>query len=143
VKQRILVYEGNDNTRKFVVYDLIANHFAVMGSDKLAECRWLAAKHQPDLIIMAFSPLFVEGWATVQLLARQPETEQIPVLLVTSTDWHRLTGMRPLPGNIRHVLPQPFTNQTLVKAVRHLLSSKSEQHSGRSHLFGAQAQARA
>lgn len=83
----------------------------------------LAKERKPDLIIMDVVMPGMSGFQTTRQLAKDPETENIPVVIVTTKDQEtdKVWGMR--QGAFDYLV-KPVTEKQLVDKVKEALASK-------------------
>jgi CheY-like chemotaxis protein len=80
----VLLVEDNEDNR--IVYSTILRHFgytvteALNGEDGIAKAR----SQRPDLILMDISIPIIDGWEATQVLKRDPETRDIPIIALTA-----------------------------------------------------------
>jgi CheY-like chemotaxis protein len=80
----VLLVEDNEDNR--IVYSTILQHFgyrvmeALNGEEGIAKAR----AEKPDLILMDISIPVIDGWEATQVLKRDPETRQIPIIALTA-----------------------------------------------------------
>lgn len=80
----VLLVEDNEDNR--IVYSTILQHFgydvteAYNGEEGIAKAR----AEKPDLILMDISIPVIDGWEATQVLKRDPETRNIPIIALTA-----------------------------------------------------------
>ena len=80
----VLLVEDNEDNR--IVYSTILRHFgyevseALNGEEGIAKAR----AERPDLILMDISIPIIDGWEATQVLKRDPETKNIPIIALTA-----------------------------------------------------------
>lgn len=80
----VLLIEDNEDNR--IVYSTILQHFgytvmeALNGEEGIAKAR----EEQPDLILMDISIPIIDGWEATQVLKRDPQTRNIPIIALTA-----------------------------------------------------------
>ena len=80
----VLLVEDNEDNR--IVYSTILQHFgynvmeALNGEEGIAKAR----AEKPDLILMDISIPVIDGWEATQVLKRDPETREIPIIALTA-----------------------------------------------------------
>ena len=119
----VLLIEDNSEMRRYLRKHLVPHydvHEAVRGDEGLA----LARAHLPDLIVSDVMMPGLDGHALCRALKSEPETDFIPVVLLTArTDFgSRLEG---LEGGANDYLTKPFDPQELLLRLRNLLSMRS------------------
>ena len=80
----------------------------------------MATKHIPDLILLDVVMPGKSGFQTCRELRRSPETESIPVIMLTSKDQDtdKQWGLR---QGASEYLTKPFKNEELLKVVSQFL----------------------
>jgi CheY-like chemotaxis protein len=79
----------------------------------------LAREHHPDLILTDFQMPVLSGLELARKLLEQPDTAEIPVLLLTARG-HRLPAAELVATNIRHLIAKPFSTKELIAIVSEL-----------------------
>ena len=89
------------------------------------ECLSLARKVRPDLILMDVVMPGVNGYQATRTLTRDPQTREIPVVMITSKslETDKTWGMR--QGAVDY-LTKPVTEAVLVAKARELLGQAAE-----------------
>ncbi len=108
----------DDSATEFHHMNLIlARHgYNVIMASNGAEAVDLAAKHQPDLILMDVVMPGMNGFQATRIIARDQRTGHIPVVIISSKDQEtdRIWGMR---QGARAYLVKPVSEKTLLKAI--------------------------
>lgn len=92
-------------------------HLAVDGKSALE----IAANYQPNLIILDVNlPGGMDGLQVCQRLGRLPETQQIPVIMLTQRDTSNdaIEGMK--VGAVDYIAKDEFAVQTLLDSMKQL-----------------------
>ena len=89
------------------------------------ECLSLAREVKPDLILMDVVMPGVNGYQATRTLTRDPQTSEIPVVMITSKslETDRIWGMR---QGAADYLTKPVTEAVLLAKARELLSRVAE-----------------
>ena len=93
---------------------------AETGADGVAICR----QEQPDAVLMDIVMPGINGFQATRLLTRDPKTEQIPVVIVTTRNQeaNREWGLR---QGARHYLTKPVQEDVLLEALDSVLNPKA------------------
>ncbi|TNF07834.1 MAG: response regulator [Gammaproteobacteria bacterium] len=95
-------------------YEVLA---AISGEDGLE----LAAREQPDAILMDIVLPGVNGFQTTRQLSKASETEHIPVIIVTTKDQDtdKVWGMR---QGAKAYLTKPVSEKSLITVLKEVIS---------------------
>ncbi len=88
---RILYIEDTENNRILVTRQLQRRGYQVLTAEDAAQGLALAAKEQPDLILMDMGLPDVDGWEATRQLKADPQVQHIPVIALTA---HVMQGDR-------------------------------------------------
>ncbi|MCS7030305.1 MAG: response regulator [Gloeomargarita sp. SKYG116] len=94
--QRVLVIDDSIMIRKMVV-DLLQDQYQVIEARNGREGLRLAKELRPDVILLDFVMPELDGYATFQLLRKEPLLQKTPVIMMSG-----------LPDEVASKIPQPF-----------------------------------
>lgn len=121
---RVLLIDDDPTTRNLVSHFLRKEDFVVKkasgGSDGLARAR----NDRPDLLIVNTAVPGVNGFELLSLLKREPETRNLPVLILSSLDDEEAI-VKSLDAGADYVI-KPFSPRILVAKVKKILRDVSE-----------------
>jgi CheY-like chemotaxis protein len=80
----ILLVEDNELNRDMLSRRLMRRGYAVTIAHDGAEGHAMACSGNPDLILMDIGLPDMDGWQVTQLLKRNPQTRQIPIIALTA-----------------------------------------------------------
>jgi DNA-binding response OmpR family regulator len=121
-KPTILVVEDDPDLRSFYRLALTTAGYQVVPVPDGVDALRFTETYLPDLVILDISLPRLSGRDVLQELKASPDTNHIPVLIVTGTDMHDLA-----PGDFACILPKPVTADTLLRAVRQCLVREARQ----------------
>jgi two-component system phosphate regulon response regulator PhoB len=118
--RRILVVEDETAIRDMLVFNLGRAGYEVLGAGTAREARSAIANRQPDVILMDWMLPDVSGLELTRQLKREPETREIPVIMVTARGQEddRVAG---LEGGADDYITKPFSARELQARIRALL----------------------
>jgi CheY-like chemotaxis protein len=121
MSKRILIIDDEEDIRDITQLGLeMSAGWQVLTAGSGQEGIALAAAHQPDLILLDVMMPDMDGRATFANLQANPQTEQIPVILVTAkiqaSDQESFTNLA-----IAGVLTKPFRPMNLAEQIRKIL----------------------
>jgi two-component system phosphate regulon response regulator PhoB len=118
--RRILVVEDETAIRDMLVFNLGRAGYEVLGAGTAREARSAIANRQPDVILMDWMLPDVSGLELTRQLKREPETREIPVIMVTARGQEddRVAG---LEGGADDYITKPFSSRELQARIRALL----------------------
>ena len=112
----ILVVEDNDIIREDVAEMLELANYKVITAINGKEGFELAKQNLPDLIISDIMMPVVDGFGMLHLLRRDPNTEAIPVIFLTSKT-ERNDFRNAMESGADDFITKPFNNDELLKAL--------------------------
>ena len=81
-----------------------------------------ASQHHPDLILTDYQMPVMDGYELAVELNRNPETEDIPILMLTARG-HKLTPSELASTNIQGLIPKPFSAREVMGRVQEMIGS--------------------
>lgn len=93
----------------------------------------LAMKMRPNLIITDFQMPYMTGLELCRMLAGNPQTARIPVLMLTARGY-ALDPEDLAIGNIRDVLSKPFSPRAIVEQIQCLLAEQTATAEEQNHV---------
>lgn len=134
--KKILVVDDNEVILKSALQKLSAKGYqvttAIGGPEALSSVR----KEKPDLILLdlAFPPdaanvggPLQDGFFVIQWLRRAPETEKIPIIMISATDPEKFKD-RALNAGVVASFHKPIDNDKLLAAIQAALGQEPEAH---------------
>jgi two-component system phosphate regulon response regulator PhoB len=124
-KEKILVVDDEKDILDLVEYNLKQNGYKVSCVATGEEVLDAADSFKPDLILLDLMLPGVDGFDVCKDLKSQPETKEIPVIMLTakSEDIDVVTG---LEIGADDYITKPFSPQVLVARVRAILRKKNK-----------------
>jgi len=117
----VLIVEDQIEMRAINAMYLHHHGFRVLATDNGIDGVEAAREAHPDLILMDFSIPGMDGIRATQALKRDPETESIPVLIVTAHPYGSV-GQRAVDAGCAGYLTKPCDPRRILQEVRALLS---------------------
>ena len=116
----IYFIEDDDNIRKLVCYALTREGYEIKGFPKPSEFREALAHTLPELILLDIMLPEEDGLSILEKLKSAPETEDIPVIMLTAkgSEFDKVTG---LDLGADDYISKPFGMTELVSRVRAVL----------------------
>jgi two-component system phosphate regulon response regulator PhoB len=116
-QRRILVVEDERAIREMVSFNLGRAGYSVSSAADAREARAAIADHRPDLVLMDWMLPDVSGLELTRQLKRDPETKEIPVIMLTARgeEDDRVTG---LDGGADDYVVKPFAPRELLARIR-------------------------
>lgn len=112
----ILVVDDNADVRQLFQRYLVSHHYRVVTAQTGAEAIRLAQELQPFAITLDLMLPGQDGWDVLQILANQPQTAHIPVIVCTVLNAKELA----LSLGAAAFLEKPVTDQALLAALQAL-----------------------
>lgn len=126
VKQAtILVVDDSENTREMLSAYLEGHDFEVLTAVNGREGFDRACEHHPDLIVMDLMMPEQDGLQSLDALAENPDTQEIPVIIISGKGT-RLDRVLSLDKGAYYYLEKPFDlNEIVHKATELIEESRS------------------
>ena len=124
-KKRVLVVEDDDRVRKVEALILACDSLEVIEASGGREALDLLDKEEFDLVVLDLMMPEVDGMQVLSAIRQRPETEDLPVVLVTAknTDRDMLEGFK---GGANYYITKPFEPRELVDSVELILGIRLE-----------------
>ena len=121
--KRVLIVDDSPTEMHHVTEILRRNGFEVLGADNAEKGLQLAREKQPDLVLMDVVMPGLNGFQATRQLTRDPNTAQIPVIMLTtkSQETDRVWGVR---QGARGYLTKPVDERLLLETIREVLAGK-------------------
>ena len=119
--KRVLIVDDSPTEMHLVTEILRRNGFEVLGADNAEKGLQLAREKQPDLVLMDVVMPGLNGFQATRQLTRDPNTAQIPVIMLTtkSQETDRVWGVR---QGARGYLTKPVDERLLLETIREVLA---------------------
>jgi two-component system phosphate regulon response regulator PhoB len=116
-QRRILVVEDEGAIRELVCFNLARAGYEATAAADAREARAAIADRRPDLVLMDWMLPDMSGLELTRQLKRDPETKEIPVIMLTARgeEDDRVTG---LDGGADDYVVKPFAPRELLARVR-------------------------
>lgn len=117
---RILIVDDSPTEVKKISGYLESNDHEVLTADNGADGVAIARDENPDLILMDVVMPGLNGFQATRQLTRSPETENIPVIIITTKDQEtdRVWGTR---QGAKGYLVKPVAEDQLIKTINDLI----------------------
>jgi len=119
----VMVVDDQAQNVKILETLLHAEGYATIAARNGKEALALAAKGNPDLILLDVMMPDMDGFEAVARLKADPRTKQVPVIMVTALD-DRKSKLRALEAGAEEFLSKPIDHADLSVRVRNLLRLK-------------------
>src|ERR687898_222914 len=116
-QRRILVVEDERAIREMVCFNLTRAGYQVSPAADAREARAAMADFRPDLVLMDWMLPDISGLELTRQLKRDPETKEIPVIMLTARgeEDDRVAG---LDGGADDYVVKPFAPRELLARIR-------------------------
>jgi two-component system, OmpR family, alkaline phosphatase synthesis response regulator PhoP len=124
--EKILIVEDEEEIRELVAYNLVKQGYRVIPAETGEEGLRLVRSEVPDLIVLDLMLPGVDGLEVCRTLKRNPETEAIPLVMLTAKGEESdiVTG---LELGADDYLTKPFSPRVLTARIRAVLRRKSDE----------------
>ena len=114
---KVLVVDDDSDIRELLSDVLQARGYEVIQADGGSEALKKAVKDKPDLIILDVLMPEVDGFAVIKSLKENPETDKIPVVILTGLPAEQGEQVA-MKAGINHYIPKPWTTEGLELSLR-------------------------
>ncbi|MEE8154480.1 MAG: response regulator [Phycisphaerales bacterium] len=122
----ILVVDDEPPIRYMLDLKLRQAGFSVISASNGRDGYKLACEHRPDLVVSDYQMPVWDGLEFCQQLAADPETGEIPVVMLTARG-HKVPPAELEKTNIRCFLNKPFSPRDLIVQIKELLQLPSDE----------------
>ncbi|MHC5061726.1 MAG: response regulator [Planctomycetota bacterium] len=117
---KVLVVDDEIHIVQVVAIKLRNNGFDVITCENGAQALELATNEKPDVIVTDFQMPVMTGLELVQNLRKQPETAEIPVVMLTARGF-AIEDQQKEELKISACLSKPFSPRELLQSVEEVL----------------------
>jgi CheY-like chemotaxis protein len=118
-KWKILIVEGNDETRETLKRMFQQAGFTVLAAENTAVAFGALSSFEPDLILTDLIMPLVAGTEFIKLLKRQPKLSATPIVVLT--EYADIFGENAKAAGATEVLRKPRDISAVVETVENLL----------------------
>lgn len=124
--EKILIVEDEEEIRELVAYNLVKQGYLTISAETGEEGLRLVRSDTPDLIVLDLMLPGVDGLEVCRTLKRDPETEAIPIVMLTAKGEEAdiVTG---LELGADDYLTKPFSPRVLIARIRAVLRRKADE----------------
>lgn len=120
-KKKILVVDDEESIRTVLEFTLAQAGYDVAAAANGDECLEQVYAFGPNLIILDLMMPQVDGWEVMRLLRANPETEKIPIVLLTAKGEIR-DKLSALQQGATDYVTKPFAKADLLKRLDEILA---------------------
>ncbi len=120
--KKTLIVEDHPDMLKVLTSEMEMMGFSVIGAKDGKEGVEKAIKEKPNLILMDIMMPFMDGRDATRLIRSNPETQDIPILVVTALSNNSVLESCIEAGSNEYIL-KPFTFKELQKKVQDFVPS--------------------
>ena len=120
MKTRVLVVDDEPDALELIEYNLNGAGYQVFTAANGTKALEMARRHQPDVIVLDLMLPEVDGIEVCKTLRRNPETTEIPILMLTAKadEIDRVIG---LEVGADDYVTKPFSPRELVLRIKNIL----------------------
>ena len=122
-KETILLIEDDEAIQELVRYHLCREGYQVFSASSAAEALELVNKEVPDLILLDLMLPDLDGLSLCKVLRGQPETREIPIVMLTAKDAES-DMVAGLEVGADDYIVKPFSPRVLIARLRAVLRRK-------------------
>ncbi|OQW93916.1 MAG: phosphate regulon transcriptional regulatory protein PhoB [Beggiatoa sp. IS2] len=120
VEHYLLIIEDEIAIREMLSLTLLKAGFAVEEAASVSQARSIIARHPPSLILLDLMLPDMSGIDFARYLKRQPQTQQIPIIMLTAKSGE-LDKIRGLEVGADDYVTKPFSPRELVARIKAVL----------------------
>jgi two-component system phosphate regulon response regulator PhoB len=124
--EKILIVEDEEEIRELVAYNLVKQGYKVTPADSGEEGLRQVRSERPDLIVLDLMLPGVDGLEVCRTLKRDPDTETIPLVMLTAKG-EEADIVSGLELGADDYLTKPFSPRVLLARIRAVLRRKSDE----------------
>jgi CheY-like chemotaxis protein len=128
VRERVLVIEDNPQDRELVEAFLDPTRYEVQTAEGGGLGLSAASAHPPDIILLDLRLPDLDGYEVCRQLRKWPETQRIPIVIITASDDLTLNRHAYAAG-AQACLPKPFRKEALVAVMEAVLAGSGGRRS--------------
>ena len=122
---KVLYIEDNDDNIYMLKMRLeLLDEFEVLTAEDGEKGCEMAAAERPDIVLMDLEMPGIDGWEATRRLKSNPDTRDIPVIVVTSRDLDAEDRARLNSGVQSVLVKETFRPAELVERIRRLVHGK-------------------
>ena len=119
VVQSVLVVDDDPNIRKMIIAALRREGYEFAEAPNGREALEIMRAQRPDVVVLDLMMPIVSGWDVLKERSRDPELQQIPVIVVSASREPEIASA--MDKGICAFLPKPFDINALTALVRSCL----------------------
>ncbi len=123
-KKRILVTDDEPDIVDIITRMLESSGYATLKAYSGEECLEKAARYGPDLIFLDIMMKTMDGWEVAALLKKDPDTREIPVIMVTAVPLS-LEDVMERSSLIEDYIMKPVKEATLRDAIDNVFAART------------------
>ncbi|MEQ8844427.1 MAG: response regulator [Phycisphaerales bacterium] len=123
----VLIADDEHHIRFMLEWKLKSHDVRILTAADGRTALALAQKHRPALIISDYQMPYMDGIALVKSLSEDPETADIPVILLTALE-HRISRSDLAETSVEHILRKPFRPSELLEIAADYIKAFRERH---------------
>jgi lysophospholipase len=121
LKNKILVIDDDPNIVELLKHRLKANGYEIVTASNGEEGLAQVKKENPDLVLVDVLMPKMDGYTFVRTLRKNPETESVPVIVITAKD--KMKDLFDLEG-IQGYMIKPYQPEELLELVKGYIGKK-------------------
>jgi DNA-binding response OmpR family regulator len=135
MQPKILVVDDEPDVVELICFNLRRHGYEVLSATDGLEGLLKARRVQPDLVMLDVMMAGMDGLTVCEILARQPSTKDIPVIIVTAATGE-MARLNSFAAGAVDFICKPFTPGDLVRRVGQVLQRVSTQRAAASGVDG-------
>lgn len=132
--KKILAVDDEKHIVRLVQVNLERQGYEVITANDGKEALEKVASEHPDLLVLDVMMPYMDGFEVLQTLRRNPETAEIPVIMLTAKA-QDADVFRGWQSGVDLYLTKPFNPMELISFVKRIFNSMDQETSGDNRVF--------
>lgn len=123
--RKVLVVDDDEHILRSLAQYLELEEFSVRTASGGAEALALVEEEKPDLMVLDVMMPEMDGFEVLENLRRNPETEKLPVIMLTARDQHG-DVLKGYQMGVSSYMVKPFNLDELVEVINQVFAEASK-----------------
>ncbi|GMU51222.1 MAG: hypothetical protein AMXMBFR33_03680 [Candidatus Xenobia bacterium] len=119
--RKVLVVDDDEHILRSLAQYLELEEFSVKTASGGAEALALVESERPDLVVLDVMMPEMDGFEVLENLRRKPETEKLPVIMLTARDQHQ-DVLKGYQMGVSSYMVKPFNLDELVEVINQVFA---------------------
>lgn len=125
--RKVLVVDDDEHILRSLAQYLELEEFSVRTASGGAQALALVEEEKPDLMVLDVMMPEMDGFEVLENLRRKPETEKLPVIMLTARDQHG-DVLKGYQMGVSSYMVKPFNLDELVEVINQVFAEALKEH---------------